>query len=141
MNITEQLFENALLGNKTQITDEMLEYYRKNPGKLDEITNNSLFQIRFLAFFFIIGLILTLGTRTLKFFFEGVWGDFFNDVILDVFSELGIAIFGGAITAYYLEYLKKKQYDENVKFKREIKRRLKEKGQQTSSIHPPQTNS
>ncbi len=56
--------------------------------------------------------------------FADVWGDFTNQVVLDVASELGIAIFGGAITAYLLEYLQKKQYEDNIAFRNEIKRRI-----------------
>lgn len=69
---------------------------------------------------------LTLASRLFKFFFVGQWSDFVNDVILDVFSELGIAIFGGAITAFILENLQRRQYKENVAFRNEILKIIKE---------------
>lgn len=110
-----------------EVTDKIVEYYRNNPNELDLIIDKEEFNINFLSFFFIIGIMLTIGARMLTFFFKDSWGAFINDVILDVASELGIAIFGGAVTAYFLEFLQKKQYDENVRYRAEIIKRMKEK--------------
>ncbi len=110
-----------------EITPKLIEYYEKNPKELDLLINKEDFHIKFLSYFFILGLILTIVSRTLAYFFEDIWGKFINDVILDVSSELGIAIFGGAITAYLLEYLQKKQYQENIEFRKRIKEEILKK--------------
>ena len=115
------------------VTEEVVEYYRKNPNELDLIIDKEEFNVRFLSFFFLMGMIITIGARVLKFFFKDTWGAFINDVILDVTSELGIAIFGGAVTAYFLEFLQKKQYEENVRYRAEIIKRIKEKEGQSLS--------
>ncbi|PIE80526.1 MAG: hypothetical protein CSA15_01935 [Candidatus Delongbacteria bacterium] len=107
-----------------EVTDEIVAYYRKNPKELDLIIDKEDYNIKFLGYFFIVGLAITVGSRVLKYFFSDVWGEFVNDIILDVFSELGIAIFGGAIVAFLLEYLQKKQYEQNVHYRNEIKMRL-----------------
>ena len=119
---------NNILSYKQRIvTDEIVEYYRNNPKELDLIIDKEEFNTNFLSFFFFLGITITIGSRVLKFFFEETWAGFINDVILDVASELGIAIFGGAVTAYFLEFLQKKQYEENVRFRAEIIKRIKEK--------------
>ena len=118
---------NILSYEKRVVTDEVVTYYRKNPDELDLIIDKEEFNISFLFFFFSLGMTITVGARILKFFFADTWGAFVNDVILDVASELGIAIFGGAVTAYFLEYLQKKQYEENVRYRAEIIARIKEK--------------
>ncbi|MEO1628761.1 MAG: hypothetical protein AAFV25_26670, partial [Bacteroidota bacterium] len=100
--------------------------YRKNPNDLDLIIDKEYFHSRFIKFFFVIGLLITTISRVLKFLFHNTWVEFINDVVLDVFSELGIAIFGGAITAYILERMKQKQYEDNVKFRNEVIDRIKE---------------
>ncbi len=69
-----------------EITDELVEYYRKNPKELDLIVNKEEFHIQFLSYFFVFGLILTIGSRVLAYFFEEVWGKFMNDGVLDVSS-------------------------------------------------------
>ncbi len=109
---------------KNEVTDEVVEYYRKNPDELDLLIDKEDFNIKFLSYFFFFGLIMTVGSRVLSFMFGDIWGDFVNNVLLDVVSEIGIAIFGGAVTAYLLEYLQKKQYEENISYRNEIKKRL-----------------
>ncbi len=109
---------------KLEITDEVIEFYQKNPDELDLIIDQEHFDNKFLSYFFILGLMITIGSRVLAYFFEDIWGKFMNDVVLDVSSELGIAIFGGAVTAYLLGNLQKKQYKENVAYRNAIKARL-----------------
>ena len=123
MNITRYLRPN-LFGEKPEVTDEVIEYYRKNPGELDLIIDKEYFNIKFLSFFFALGLGTAIGARILIYWFGDAWGPFWKNVVLDVISELGIAIFGGAVTAYFLEFLKNKQYKQNMQFRNEIKARL-----------------
>lgn len=121
-------FTSILFIESSEVSDEIVEYYRQNPDELNLIIDKDHFQIRFLAFFFFLGIGLTVLARTIKYLFAADLGEFVNDVILDVASELGIAIFGGAVTAYFLEFLHKRQYEENVKFRNRIKARLEEEG-------------
>lgn len=125
MSISKKIIEESLLGEKPEVTDDIVEYYRKNPNDLDLIIDKEYFHAKFIKFFFVVGLIITVSSRLLKFFFHNTWAEFVNDVILDVFSELGIAIFGGAVTAYILERMKQKQYHDNVKFRSEIIEEIK----------------
>ena len=125
MSISKKIIEETLLGETPEITDEIVEYYRKNPNDLDLIIDKEYFHRKFIKFFFILGLVLTISSRILKFIFHNTWAEFVNDIILDIISELGIAIFGGAITAYILERMKQKQYQDNVKFRNEVIERIK----------------
>ena len=120
MSVSKKIIEETLLGEKPVITGEIIEYYKENPDDLDLIIDKEYFHGKFIRFFFIVGLIITICSRVLKLFFHDTWAEFINDIILDVFSELGIAIFGGAIVAFILEKLKQKQYQDNVKFRNEI---------------------
>ena len=124
----KETFSSILFIESSEVSDETVEYYRQNPDELNLIIDKDHFQIRFLAFVFFLGSGLTVLARTIKYFFAADLGEFVNDVILDLASELGIAIFGGAVTAYFLEFLHKRQYEENVKFRNRIKARLEEEG-------------
>ena len=115
-----------LLDNSPEVTDEVVEYYRNHPDELSRITDKESFHLKFVTLFFGIGLCLTVGARVLTFFFDGQLGVFVNEVILDLMSELGIAIFGGAVTVYFLEILQKKQFEQNVRFREKVKSRLRE---------------
>ncbi len=108
----------------SEITDEVVNYYKDNPNELDLLVDKEDFNVKFLNYFFIFGLGVTITSRVLAYVFADIWGKFINTVVLDVTSEIGIAIFGGAITAYLLEYLQKKQYEDNIAFRNEIKKRI-----------------
>ncbi|PID47755.1 MAG: hypothetical protein CSB47_00155 [Proteobacteria bacterium] len=116
----------GFLLEKLEITDEVVDYYRENPDELDLIIDKEQMHTKLLAFLFGLGLAITIGSRVLAYFFEDIWGKFMNDVVLDVSSELGIAVFGGAVTAYLLEVLQAKQYRENVAYRNAIKARLEQ---------------
>ncbi len=119
------VLDNFLL-EKAVVTDEIVEYYRQHPDELDFIIDKEKAHTKLLASLFVLGLAITIGSRVLAYFFEDIWGKFMNDVVLDVSSELGIAIFGGAVTAYLLEVLQAKQYRENVAYRNAIKARLEQ---------------
>ncbi|PID44912.1 MAG: hypothetical protein CSB47_10730 [Proteobacteria bacterium] len=119
------VLDNFLL-EKTIVTDEIVEYYRQHPDELDFIIDKEKAHTKLLASLFVLGLAITIGSCVLAYFFEDIWGKFMNDVVLDVSSELGIAIFGGAVTAYLLEILQAKQYRENIAYRNAIKARLEQ---------------
>jgi undecaprenyl pyrophosphate phosphatase UppP len=123
MKIFDQL--TALIFPDTlEITKETIDYYEQNPDELDLIINKEHFHSAYLGLFFIMGLVLTIAARVIAFVFGSKFGDFINEIILDVISELGIAIFGGAVVAYLIEFLNKKQYQQNVKFRMEVKQMI-----------------
>lgn len=126
IDFQEKIINNTLWGEKTEVTDELVEYYRRHPEELDLIIDKELFYGRFIKFFFFLGIIVTVLSRVLKFVFADTWAAFINEVILDIFSELGIAIFGGAITTFLLEKLNQKQYEQNLALRKEILDRIKE---------------
>ncbi|MGD1891513.1 MAG: hypothetical protein ACFB15_13080, partial [Cyclobacteriaceae bacterium] len=94
---------------------------------LDLIINKEYFHSVFLGICFGLGIIITTGARIIQYYYGKVLGSFVNTVILDVVSELGIAIFGGAVVAYMIEFLKKRQYQKNLKFRNYIKKALEER--------------
>ena len=123
MKLLDQL-ATMILSDSQEITEETIDYYEQNPEELDLIINKEHFHSAYLGLFFIIGLVLTIASRVIAFVFGSKFGDFINDVILDVISELGIAIFGGAVVAYLIEFLNKRQYQQNVKFRTEVKQAI-----------------
>jgi len=123
-DIKDKIIKNALWGEDTVVTDELVEYYKKHPEELDLIIDKEYFYERYIKFFFILGIVITVLSRVLKFAFEDTWAVFINEVILDIFSELGIAIFGGAITTFLLEKLNQKQYNQNIALRKEIIQRI-----------------
>jgi len=113
-----------LFSDRQEITQEVIDYYEENPEELDLIINKEYFHIAFLGVFFILGIGITIGARVISYFFADTLGTFVDKVILDILSELGIAIFGGAVVAYLIEFLNKQQYQQNLRFRKEVKEQL-----------------
>jgi hypothetical protein len=113
--------DKVVFPDSQQITEEMIEHYEKNPDELDLIINREYFNAVYLGIVFLIGIIITILPRITQYFYGSILGDFVNHVLLDVISELGIAIFGGAIVAYLIEFLNKQQFQRNIAFRREMK--------------------
>lgn len=126
IDFQNEIINNSIWGEKTIVTDELIDYYKTHPEELDLIIDKEYFYGRFIKFFFILGIFLTVLSRVLKFVFADTWAAFINDVVLDIFSELGIAIFGGAITTFLLEKLNQKQYEQNIALRKEILDRIKQ---------------
>lgn len=133
MDFQNKIITNSIWGEKTEITDELIEHYRTNPKDLDLIIDKEYFYGRFIKFFFVLGIIITVLSRVLKFVFADTWASFINEVVLDIFSELGIAIFGGAITTFLLEKLNQKQYEQNIAFRKEILDRIEQSQKNTTN--------
>ncbi len=127
IDFKNKIINNSIWGEKTIVTDELVDYYRSNPEELDLIIDQEYFYGRFIRLFFILGVGVTVISRILKYAFEDTWASFINEVVLDIFSELGIAIFGGAITTFLLEKMNQKQYEQNIELRKEILKRINSK--------------
>lgn len=113
--------------NTQEITEEVIRHYEKNPDELDLIVNREHFNAVYLGVVFSLGIGLTLAARLIQHFYKDSLGEFISTIILETIGEIGIAIFGGAIVAYLIEFLNKRQFQENIQFRREIKRILAER--------------
>lgn len=61
---------------KQEITEEIVEYYKRNLEELDLLIDKEDLNIRFLSYFFIFGLVVTVGSRVLSFMLGDIWGKF-----------------------------------------------------------------
>lgn len=110
-----------------EINETIIRHYEENPDELDLIINREHFYTIYLGLIFILGMVMTVAARLIQYFYGQTLGDFVNTIVLDVLSELGIAIFGGAVVGYLIEFLNKRQFQQNIKFRRDIKTILEER--------------
>ena len=122
-SITDKIYERTF-ASEQEITEELVDFYEKNPEELDLIIEEEEFHAGFFRFFFISGLALTIIARIMLVLLKGSINEFIEVVVLDVISEVGIAIFGGALVAYFIEFLKHKQFKQNQDFRDKIKRKI-----------------
>ena len=122
----EQMFLKLFLKSKPgQVTDEELDYFRKHPDQIDEVTAPVNVHKLFLWAGTVLGIICVGVSKVLKFqplissLSEGI-----REFAVDIVFEAGVALIGAAVTAYILGILLDKQQDNAAKWRAEIRRRL-----------------
>ncbi|MBR8621312.1 hypothetical protein C1D03_03460, partial [Acinetobacter baumannii] len=116
-----------LFKSTSEVTDEEIEYYRKYPDQIDQVTAPINIHKIFLWAGALLGVIVVAIAKFLKFsgsldfLSEGVL-----EFVIDIIYETGIALIGAAVTAYMLGVLLNKQQENATKWREEIRRRIKE---------------
>ncbi|EHU1604055.1 hypothetical protein ACIN5162_2025 [Acinetobacter baumannii OIFC0162] len=123
----DKLFIKLLFKSTSEVTDEEIEYYRKYPDQIDQVTAPLNIHKIFLWAGALLGVIVVAIAKFLKFsgsldfLSEGVL-----EFVIDIIYETGIALIGAAVTAYMLGVLLNKQQENATKWREEIRRRVKE---------------
>ncbi|CAA0160317.1 TPA: hypothetical protein PVK60_003497 [Acinetobacter baumannii] len=123
----DKLFIKLLFKSTSEVTDEEIEYYRKYPDQIDQVTAPLNIHKIFLWAGALLGVVVVAVAKFLKFsgsldfLSEGVL-----EFVIDIIYETGIALIGAAVTAYMLGVLLNKQQENATKWREEIRRRVKE---------------
>ncbi|MFX5835548.1 hypothetical protein [Acinetobacter baumannii] len=123
----DKLFIKLLFKSTSEVTDEEIEYYRKYPDQIDQVTAPLNIHKIFLWAGALLGVVVVAVAKFLKFsgsldfLSEGVL-----EFVIDIIYETGIALIGAAVTAYMLGVLLNKQQENATKWREEIRRTIKE---------------
>ncbi|MFW2075867.1 hypothetical protein ACG9Y7_20930 [Acinetobacter gerneri] len=123
----DTLFVKLLFKSSPEVTNDEVDYYRKYPDQIDQVTAPINIHKIFLWTGALLGIAVVAVAKFFK--FSGTL-DFLSESILefvlDIIYESGIALIGAAITAYILGVLLNKQQENALKWKKEIRRKIKE---------------
>ncbi|EOQ72861.1 MULTISPECIES: hypothetical protein [Acinetobacter calcoaceticus/baumannii complex] len=123
----DTLFIKLLFKSSAKVTEDEVEYYRKYPDQIDQVTAPINIHKIFLWTGALLGIVVVGIAKLLK--FSGTL-DFLSEGILefviDIIYESGIALIGAAVTAYMLGVLLNKQQENAVKWREEIRKRIEE---------------
>lgn len=126
----DALFVKLLFKSSSEVTDDEVDYYRKYPDQIDQVTAPINIHKVFLWTGALLGIVVVAVAKFLK--FSGTL-DFLSEgvleFIIDIIYESGIALIGAAVTAYMLGVLLNKQQENALKWREEIRRRIKENEQ------------
>ncbi|MBU3166621.1 hypothetical protein [Acinetobacter baumannii] len=123
----DTLFIKLLFKSSAKVTEDEIEYYRKYPDQIEQVTAPINIHKIFLWTGALLGIVIVAIAKFLK--FSGSL-DFLSEGILefviDIIYESGIALIGAAVTAYMLGVLLNKQQENAVKWREEIRKRIEE---------------
>lgn len=126
----DTLFIKLLFKSSSNVTEEEIEYYRKYPDQIDQVTAPINIHKIFLWTGALLGILVVAIAKFLKFsgmlafLSEGVL-----EFVIDIIYESGIALIGAAVTAYMLGVLLNKQQENALKWREEIRKRIQESEQ------------
>ncbi|HCU74233.1 MAG TPA: hypothetical protein DGS69_00820 [Acinetobacter baumannii] len=123
----DKLFIKLLFKSSSEVTEDEVEYYRKYPDQIDQVTAPINIHKVFLWMGAILGIVVVAIAKFLK--FSGTL-DFLSEGVLefviDIIYETGIALIGAAVTAYVLGVLLNKQQENATKWREAIRRKINE---------------
>ena len=114
-------------GSSDVVTDEELEYFRNHPDEIDDFGAPLKIHIFFLAVGAILGISLVGVSKWLKQVASKIeLSEGFEEFVVDVVFEVGVALIGAAVTAFLLGVLLNRQQKKASKWRREVRRRIEE---------------
>ncbi|MDE3321040.1 hypothetical protein [Acinetobacter nosocomialis] len=123
----DKLFIKLLFKSSSEVTEDEVEYYRKYPDQIDQVTAPINIHKVFLWTGAFLGIVVVAIAKFLK--FSGTL-DFLSEGVLefviDIIYETSIALIGAAVTAYVLGVLLNKQQENATKWREEIRRKINE---------------
>ena len=114
-----------LLTDQTDLNEEEVAYFRKNPDDIDEITAPVNVHKFFLWFGSLLGISLVIVSKLVE-----VQSLFLvnyihvKEVIVSIVFEIGVALIGGGVTAYLLGILLNNQQEKAVTWRKKIRERI-----------------
>ena len=126
----DTLFFKLFFKNSQEVTNEEVEYYREHPEQIEEVTAPVNIHKMFLWGGAILGVLIVVLSKFFKYSqilaFESTW---INEFIVDIVYESGIALIGAAVTTYMMGVLLNRQQVNATKWRKEIRKRIKERNQ------------
>ena len=127
--LTQHEHEKAFLklflkAKPSEVTDKEVAYFRENPGLIDEVTAPVNVHKLFLWVGALMGAALVAISKLLKFAETPILSDGFQEFMVDIVFESGVALIGASVTAYLLGILLNQQQDNAAKWSAEIRRRI-----------------
>ncbi len=107
------------------VTDEEVAYFREHPDEIDEITAPINIHKHFLWLGLLLGTVLVGISKALNYsVILAVLRQGAREFVVDIVSEVGVALIGAAITAYILGIVLNKQQENAAEWRAEIRRRI-----------------
>ncbi|MEG0652187.1 MAG: hypothetical protein RR479_08185 [Acinetobacter sp.] len=123
----DTLFLKLFFKSSQEVTAEEVEYYREHPEQIEEVTAPVNIHKMFLWGGALLGVLLVVLSKFFKYSqmlaFRSAW---MNEFIVDIVYESGIAFIGAAITTYMMGVLLNRQQANATKWRKEIRKKIKE---------------
>lgn len=110
---------------KNEVTEEEIDYFKKHPNEIDEVTAPMNIHKLFLAIGIGVGILLVAISKIVAHSsFLPVASHVLRETLIDIVFEIGVALIGAGVTAYMLGILLNAQQENAQQWKRMIRRKI-----------------
>ena len=121
------LLKRGLRSSAGEVTDEEIEYFRDHPDEIEGYAAPLSIHKYFLWSGVLLGSIFLAASKVLKFStLLALMPDAVREFMIDIVSEVGVALIGAAVTAYLLGILLNRQQEIAAKWQIDIRQRIEE---------------
>lgn len=107
------------------VSEEDLEYYRRNPEEARELLSRETVQRRTIGWVVLLAIVLVTASKLAGYYLRDVLGEFVVEVVVDLVFETGAALMGAVATLLFVEIAQARQYAENKRLYRAVQAQLK----------------
>ncbi len=129
-NKRDAIYRDAILlksffKKKNEVTEEEVDYFKKHPNEIDELTAPINIHKLFLAVGIGVGVLLVAISKIIAHSsFLLVVSHVLREILIDIVFEIGVALIGAGVTAYMLGILLNVQQENAQKWKRMIRSKI-----------------
>lgn len=121
------LLKRGLRSPASEVTDEEIAYFSDHPDEIEEYAAPLSIHKYFLWSGVLLGSICVAVSKVLKFSsLLALMHDAVREFMIDIVSEVGVALIGAAVTAYLLGILLNRQQEIATKWRIDIRQRIEE---------------
>lgn len=116
-----------MMSSEVRVTKDELDYFRRHPDEIDEVTAPVTVHKFFLILGSVFGIVLVFVSKLID-LIPTDSAPMLMEFLVDIVFEIGVALIGGGVTAYLLGILLSSQQDRAKHWRREIRQRIREPG-------------
>ena len=121
----DTIFLKFFFKKNNEVTEEEINYFKKHPNEIDEVTAPINIHKLFLAVGIGVGIFLVAISKIVAHSsFVPVASDVLREILIDIVFEIGVALIGAGVTAYMLGILLNVQQENAQQWKRMIRRKI-----------------
>lgn len=118
------LTEIIMSGEASDLTDDQIRQFRDHPELFNLIGDRETLSLRNLWRILWVAAGLVALSKILSIRYGDVYDQFIFNVVSDLVFEMGAALIGSVATVIFIQYQEKRQFEDNVKFRADIHRRI-----------------
>lgn len=112
------------MGDPSDLTDEHIRQFKDNPELIKLIGDRETLSLRNLWRILAIAALLVALSKVFSARLDDEYIQWVLEVFNDLVFEMGAALIGSVATVIFIQYQEKRQFEENIKFRAEVLRRV-----------------